>query len=227
MSRLPRAATSAGATVLLLALAACGGQTTGSAGTGSGGTGSGSTSSAGTASSASSSSPQSTGSPASHPTEFRPPGDIPDNAVYVEHRLSGSGGSVHLKVPEGWARSSQGGATIFTDHYNSISVQLMKSPSRPTPASVRSRLVPSLKQQVTKFANPKISQIQRAHGSPVLLTYLLDSSPDQVTGKVVRDAAERYLFWQHGTTAVLTLTGPSTADNVDPWRIVSDSLSQG
>jgi hypothetical protein len=44
---------------------------------------------------------------------------------------------------------------------------------------------------------------------------------------VVRDAAQRYLFWHDGQQAVLTLTGPKNADNVDPWRLVSNSLRWG
>ena len=56
------------------------------------------------------------------------------------------------------------------------------------------------------------------------ITYLLDSAPNPVTDKVVRDAVERYEFWHAGQEAILTLTGPEHADNVDPWQIVSDSL---
>src|SRR5689334_2010130 len=50
-------------------------------------------------------------SPSSNPpaTEFNPPGDIPDNQVFVDYRVPGSG--VHIKVPEGWARSSASGTT--------------------------------------------------------------------------------------------------------------------
>jgi len=58
----------------------------------------------------------------------------------------------------------------------------------------------------------------------ILLTYQGDSTPDQVTGKVVRDAFERYTFSRAGKRIDLTLSGPTNADNVDPWRIVSDSL---
>ena len=40
----------------------------------------------------------------------------------------------------------------------------------------------------------------------------------------VAEAVERYTFWSSGVEAVLTLAGPKGADNVDPWRTVSDSL---
>jgi hypothetical protein len=160
-------------------------------------------------------------SPAAHATEFNPPGDIPDTQVFVTYRYPGS--RVQVRVPEGWARSTQQGTTSFTDHYNSIALQVVRA-AQPTQASVRSRDVPQLRRSVAKFAQPKVSQVTRAHGNAVLLTYLLDSTPDPVTGKVVRDAAERYAFWSHGQEAILTLTGPQNADNVDPWRLVSDSL---
>jgi len=44
---------------------------------------------------------------------------------------------------------------------------------------------------------------------------------------VVRDAFERYTF-VHGKVRVdLTLSGPTNADNVDPWRTISDSVRWG
>ena len=41
---------------------------------------------------------------------------------------------------------------------------------------------------------------------------------------LIHDAVERYEFWKAGTEVVLTLSGPQGADNVDPWRIVTDSF---
>jgi hypothetical protein len=70
----------------------------------------------------------------------------------------------------------------------------------------------------------KISEITRPAGKVVLITYQGDSAQDPVTGKVVRDAFERYLFYQGGKQLALTLAGPVNADNVDPWKIVSDSV---
>ena len=76
-----------------------------------------------------------------------------------------------------------------------------------------------------KFADPRAATVTRTAGTGVLLTYQRDSATDPVTGKVVRDAVQRYSFFRAGTRVDLTLTGPSNADNVDPWRIVSDSLT--
>lgn len=169
--------------------------------------------------------PQPTGaSPQQSPpaTEFRPPGDIPDTQVYVVYRVPGS--AVRIKVPEGWARSSANGTTTFTDKYNSIAIAVRKATAPPTVASVKRVDVAQLRASSPKFAPGTVGSVQRQHGTAIRITYFLDSAPSPVTGKVVRDAAERYLFWHKGQEAILTLTGPKTADNVDPWRLVSDSL---
>ena len=50
------------------------------------------------------------------------------------------------------------------------------------------------------------------------------SPADPVTGKTRVDAVERYVFFRAGKQVTLTLSGPNGADNVDPWRIVTDSF---
>ncbi len=45
-----------------------------------------------------------------------------------------------------------------------------------------------------------------------------------MTGKSVKDAYERYEFFNKGELATVTVSGPDGADNVDPWMTVSDSL---
>jgi len=148
-----------------------------------------------------------------------PPGDIPDSQAFVA--FSPAGGGYSVKVPEGWSRASTGGATSFTDKLNKVEVAAVAAP---TVASVSSTDVSSLKATVAKFAMGKVSVVARGGGSAILLTYQGDSAPDQVTGKVVRDAFERYTFYRGGKRVDLTLSGPVNADNVDPWRTVSDSL---
>lgn len=157
------------------------------------------------------------------PTESNPPGDIPDNQAYVAFRPSG--GAFTVKVPEGWARTGQGGATVFTDKLNRVEIATASASSAPTVTSVGSEVVPRLRGQVPKFDGPKVSRVNRHAGSAVLLKYQGDSAADPVTGKVVRDAFERYAFYRQGHEVDLTLSGPVNADNVDPWRIVTDSFS--
>lgn len=159
---------------------------------------------------------------APHATEFNPPGDIPDNAVFVDHVAPRS--RVHFTVPEGWARSTSAGVVTFTDKYNSVSVEVRARGSAPTVTSARKQDVAQLRRSVPHFAAGSVDLVSRQYGRAVHITYLLDSAPNPVTDKVVRDAAERFEFWHAGQEAILTLTGPQHADNVDPWRIVSDSL---
>jgi hypothetical protein len=136
-----------------------------------------------------------------------------------------AGAKFTVKVPEGWARSSSNGAVTFTDKLNSITIESSPAASRPTVASVQADELPKVHQQGGNFKAGHVTTIHRKAGTAVLATYLQDSKADAVTNKVVRDAVERYSFWSNGTEAVLTLTGPKGADNVDPWRIVSDSLT--
>ncbi|MFD4509875.1 hypothetical protein [Streptomyces sp. NPDC058457] len=160
------------------------------------------------------------------PTESNPPGDIPDNQVYVSYRpTGGSFTGFTLKVPEGWARTSQGGTTTFTDKLNTVRITGVSASDAPTIGSVTNAVIPRLRSQVPKFSSPKVSEVTRHAGRVVLLTYQGDSAKDPVTGKVVRDAFERYAFHRAGHEVDLTLSGPVMADNVDPWRIVSDSFS--
>ena len=177
-----------------------------------------STSSAKTPRASAGQAPSSPSSPAA--TEFNPPGDIPDSTVFVPFTLAG----VHIRVPEGWARKSVHGQAIFTDHYNSIALRVSTASSAPTVAAVKRSEVPQLKSSVSKFQLKQVTAATRAGQHVVEVVYLLDSAPDQVTGKVVRDIAYRFDFFRQGKEAVLTLTGPRNADNVDPWRLVSNSL---
>jgi hypothetical protein len=158
---------------------------------------------------------------ASSTPETNPAGDIPDNQVYVPFTPPGGGFSV--KVPEGWARSGNGAATTFTDKLNSIRIETHSAPAAPTVASATQEL-PKIKAAAHGFVPGKVATITRKAGRAVRITYRADSAPDPVTGKTVADAVERYEFWHAGRQVVLTLSGPTGADNVDPWKLVSDSL---
>jgi hypothetical protein len=159
------------------------------------------------ASSASSSAP----SPAV--TESNPPGDIPDNTVFVAYRHPGQ--PYEVRVPEGWARTDLPTGASFTDKLNSVRVETAAAPSAPTAASVRAQVKGEIR---------TVDTVRRKGGTAIRVVYRADSPPDPVTGKVVRDEVERYVFHRDGHDAILTLSGPVGADNVDPWRTVSDSF---
>jgi len=132
-----------------------------------------------------------------------PPGDIPDNQAFVVYTPPGARFSV--KVPEGWSQTSHGRDVRFTDKLNSIEL----SWDATVPAAP---------------AGAKVSTVARKAGSAKRTTYVAQGQPDSVTGKTRTDAVERYEFTRGGRTVVVTLSGPKGADNVDPWRIVTDSL---
>ncbi len=149
-------------------------------------------------------------------------GDIPDNQVFVPY--TAADGTFSLSVPEGWARTADGAAAVFSDKFNSIRIETSARPQPPDPATAQGTEVPQLQAEVRGFTPGKVSEVPRKAGAAVLITYGATSEPSPVTGKRVVDAVERYLFWKAGQQVVLTLAGPEGADNVDPWRIVTDSL---
>jgi hypothetical protein len=213
--------TMAGAIAASLVLAACSGSPARSTTVPTTG-GTTSRSAPSTRSGSPSASKQAPSRPASRVTESNPPGDIPDNQAYVG--FSPALGGYSLKTPEGWARTSNAATTSFTDKLNHIQVSTAAAATPPSIASVTRTDVPALEASVPKFAIGKVSLVVRRGGRAVRLTYEGDSAPNQVTGRVVRDAFERYTFYRAGRRVDLTLSGPTNADNVDPWRIVSDSL---
>jgi len=156
-------------------------------------------------------------------TELNPPGDIPDNQAYVAYRPA-AGGYV-VSVPEGWSRSTTANGAAFTDKLNSIRIEERSASAAPTVASVTASDVAALARSASTFTLGKVSLVTRKAGPAVLTTYQVDSAVNPVTGKVVRDAVERYTFWKNGRAVTLTLSAPQGSDNVDPWRIVTNSFA--
>ena len=156
-------------------------------------------------------------------SEVSPAGDIPDNQAFVP--FSPQSARYTVSVPEGWARTEIGSATNFTDKLNTIRLEASIAPGAPSTATALSDELPIIKLNEQRVSAARSSRVTRKSGGAILLTYLRDSAPNAVTGKVVREAVERYEFWRKGTRVTLTLSGPVGADNVDPWRIVSDSFT--
>jgi hypothetical protein len=84
--------------------------------------------------------------------------------------------------------------------------------------------VPQLSSSVKGFQAGNVGTVHRTAGAAIRVTYQATAKPNPVTGKTGTDAVERYVFFHNGRDAILTLSGPKGADNVDPWRIVTDSL---
>jgi hypothetical protein len=154
--------------------------------------------------------------------EKSPAGDIPDNQAYVRYQPPGGGWSV--KVPEGWARVASGATVTFTDKLNAVAMDSAPATAAPTVQQVKASELPKLAKSVKGFSGAKVTTVTRPGGKALKISFLADSKADPVTGKVTRDAVERYVFFHNGTLHVLTLSGPKGADNVDPWKIVTSSV---
>jgi hypothetical protein len=175
------------------------------------------------ASTSSSSGGQATKSSSPSAPEVNPPGDIPDDQAYVKFTPPGAGFSV--KVPEGWSRTTMGGETVFTDKLNAIRIE-RQAARAPLSAGAAKRIeMPKLAKSVNGFQAGSVSTVARQAGSAVRITYLATAKPNAVTGKAGQNAVERYVFFHNGEDVILTLSGPKGADNVDPWKIVTDSVT--
>lgn len=154
--------------------------------------------------------------------ENNPAGDLPDNQAYVP--FTPSDNLFTVSVPEGWSQSTNGAATVFTDKFNTVQLDTVARATAPTVESARAEEVPGIAFAAPGYSPGSVSTVQRNAGPAVLITYQATSAANPVTGKAVTEAVERYEFWHDGHEVVLTLSGPQDADNVDPWRTITDSL---
>jgi hypothetical protein len=162
------------------------------------------------------------GAPDPNAPEANGAGDIPDNQVYVA--FSPPGNRFTVSVPEGWSRSTAGTATVFTDKFNSVGIDTVSRAQEPSQSSVTAEELPALQSATPGYVPGAVTSVRRSAGPAILVTYQATSPPDPVTGKSVTDAVERYEFWHNGEEVIVTLSGPKDADNVDPWRTITDSL---
>jgi hypothetical protein len=162
------------------------------------------------------------GAPNPNAPETLAAGDIPDSQVYVP--FSPAGGAFTVSIPQGWAQSTDGTATVFSDKYNSVRIESKPAPAGVDVASAKAREVPALKSSVPGFALGDVTTVRRSAGTAVLITYAATSVANPVTGKKAALAAERYEFAANGQAVVLTLSGATGADNVDPWKRITDSF---
>lgn len=149
--------------------------------------------------------------------EVNPAGDIPDTQAYVAYSPPGSVYAV--QVPEGWSRSTAaGGVTAFTDKLNRVEMQQRPAGAQLTAAQAKRALVPA------GAKTPALTTVTRTAGPAIRIAYSIGTPADPVTGKSHTDAVERYAFFHRGHSVVLTLSGPQGADNVDPWKKITNSL---
>jgi hypothetical protein len=154
--------------------------------------------------------------------EHNPPGDIPDTTVYVPYQSSAT--HAVIKVPEGWARQDSATGSTFASNLNSITIAAQQMTAAPTVATARSTTVPSLSASTSAFRLQSVRAVTLAGGPAIEIVYQVNSQSNAVTGRQYRLVVERFEFFSKGHGAVLSLSCAVGSDNVDPWRIVSQSF---
>jgi hypothetical protein len=148
-------------------------------------------------------------------------GDIPDNQVFLTLHDKANGFS--MKYPEGWAQRSKGGALTIDDKNNIVRVAITTAPA-PTVSSVRQEMA-ALKQKTPSLTAGTPATMTVSGHPAIKVTYTTTSAPNPVTGKSVTLAVDRYYFWQGGRVAVIDLGTPQGVDNVDAYRLMSESFT--
>ncbi len=157
------------------------------------------------------------------PTESSPPGDIPDSIAFVPY--TSKDGGFKITTPEGWARTAKKGSVIFTDKLNTVELTWGPASAAPTVKTATADEVPVLQSSVRAFTLGSVKNAPLPAGPAVLISYQANSEPNAVTAKQYRQDVLRYELFHNGTQVNLTLLSPVGADNVAPWRIVTESLA--
>ena len=146
-------------------------------------------------------------------------GDIPDNQNFLVYK----GAVFSIKYPEGWSQKKSANGIDFKDKNNLVRVAVHKG-GAPTVASVKAELnklkasEPTLKAQAPKQINLKA-------GPAIKVTYTTTSARNPVTGKRVVLMVDRYELAKKGRVAVIDLGTPTGVDNVDAYRLMSESFT--
>ncbi len=127
-------------------------------------------------------------------------------------------------MPEGWARKETATSSTFISNLNSISIAWQPMSAAPTVSSARSTTVPALSQAGLAFRLRSVRAVTLQGGPAVEIIYQVNSQPNAVTGRQYRLVIERFEFYKSSRAAVLSLSSAVGSDNVDPWRIVSESF---
>ncbi len=153
--------------------------------------------------------------------EKNPPGDIPDDQVFVTYRAPQG---FSLKVPEGWARRDMPGGVDFADKYGEIVVAVAPATAAPTLAEVRQTDIAELAKADRAVTVAASAALKLPVGPAVKIAFTSNSEPNAVTGKRIRLENERFVIGGPGKRATLTLSAPAGADNADQWKLVAESF---
>ena len=153
--------------------------------------------------------------------EKSPPGDIPDNQLFVSYQ---SPAGFTIQVPEGWAKTDQANGVTFADKYNLIDIAVSDAAAAPSAQSAQLDKVPALTATDRAVEVSKVSDVSLPGGAAVRIDYASNSDPNPVTNKQVRLEANRYLFFKNGKLVTVTFAAPFGADNVDAWQQMAESF---
>ncbi|HKN30339.1 MAG TPA: hypothetical protein VJY34_21655 [Roseiarcus sp.] len=153
---------------------------------------------------------------------MNPPGDIPDNQVFVTY-ASPLGFS--LKTPEGWSRKDGSDGVSFFDKYGRIEVTISRDATAPTLATVKTGEAAELERNGRAVKIDAVKAATLPSGPAVRIDFTSNSEPNAVTGKKLRLENQRYLIARAGKLARLTFSAPAGADNADQWKLMSDSFA--
>jgi hypothetical protein len=153
--------------------------------------------------------------------EKNPPGDIPDNQVFLQYK---SPLGFSIKVPEGWSRVERPDGARFSDKFNIIDLVVAKADQPPNAGTATVRQAPELKAVGRAIEIKSVKDVKLMAGPAVLISYNSNSEPSLVTNKQIRLEHERYLMFKNGALLSLDLSAPLGADNVDQWKLMSNSL---
>jgi hypothetical protein len=153
--------------------------------------------------------------------EKNPPGDIPDNQVFVRYA---SPLGFTLEVPEGWSRSDHPSGVRFFDKYNIIEATVAPADAAPTATSAQSREVADLTKTTHAAKISAVKDVKLKPGPALRITYTSNSEPNPVTNRQIRLEHERFIFFKDGKAVTLDFAAPTGADNADQWQLMSNSF---
>jgi hypothetical protein len=144
-------------------------------------------------------------------------GDIPDNQVFLVFRDPRAGYS--MKYPEGWAQRGAGDSVSFRDKNNIIRAVVSASG-----AWTRAGVLADVRALTGARVQGPPQAIMLSGRPAFKVVYRTVSAPNPVTGKRVTLSVDRYYVGRQGRRAVLDLGSPLGVDNVDAYRLISQSF---
>ena len=147
-------------------------------------------------------------------------GDIPDNQNFLTFKSRAAGYSI--SYPEGWARSGSGNQVTFRDKSNTIAIHVTPGPAA-TPASVDKQVEQQAASDPCLSPGPA-KTVTVGPNRAVKLTYTTKGAKSPVTGQQPKITVDRYVYSKGGQVATVDLSNPLGVDNVDAYRMISESF---